>query len=509
MTRLLPSSSRVGKSLAGFLVGLCLTGSIAAIGQVVNGGGIGGGGGSSGTVNSGTAPDVGYYATNGSAISDGGSTVVTTGGVNVTSALGAGNNGLGLSAANTLGLYANGTNYVSILDGAIGASAVTISPIKTTIGLIGAGNGVTTSTPFTVQQRQNTSASTALLAKFNFEDQSSGTSSENTEWQYGGTAVATMFRAGQLFLGGNSLAASSPDAWMAITRQVGNTYSGGYTATGDGHGFADSSTVTRTNGGPIGYNSYDAQPTFSAGTRDFGHYAAFQARPNFAFTGALAEYDGLYASTTAVGSGVAMSAYNGVYVVDAGVTAGGTITTMVGTHIGALTSGGTNWAILTDGTTPSKFGGNVTASSAILNTGITSDATHTDSTVCQDTTTHQFYSGSGTLGVCLGTSSERYKHDIEALNFQATDAILRLQPVSYRYNKGYGNGGERKDYWLTAERTEKVLPQCVPLDKGGKPMTVDPICVQTFMLAAMQEQAKQIKALQVANDNLRKRVNRR
>src|SRR6185312_8965175 len=41
--------------------------------------------------------------------------------------------------------------------------------------------------------------------------------------------------------------------------------------------------------------------------------------------------------------------------------------------------------------------------------GITTDATHTDSTVCQDTTTHGLYFGSGTAGICLGTSSKSSK----------------------------------------------------------------------------------------------------
>lgn len=52
---------------------------------------------------------------------------------------------------------------------------------------------------------------------------------------------------------------------------------------------------------------------------------------------------------------------------------------------------------------------------SLINTGITTDATHTDATVCEDTTTHQFYFGLGTVGICLGTSSMRYKTKITPL----------------------------------------------------------------------------------------------
>lgn len=80
----------------------------------------GGGGGGSGTVNSGVAPGVAYYATNGTTVSDGGAAVVNAGGLNVTGStlptygvyLSAGNN-LGFSAASTLRGFISGTGLTS------------------------------------------------------------------------------------------------------------------------------------------------------------------------------------------------------------------------------------------------------------------------------------------------------------------------------------------------------------------------------------------------------------
>lgn len=125
---------------------------------------------------------------------------------------------------------------------------------------------------------------------------------------------------------------------------------------------------------------------------------------------------------------------------------------------------------------------------------IGSDATHTDSAICQDTTTHALYSGSGTLGVCLGTSSARYKNAIHLIPDGALPKVMELTPKSYVYKKGYGDP-KRRDYWLVAEDVAKVLPECVPLDKGHKPTSVDQVCIETFMLKAIQEQQHLIAGL--------------
>lgn len=151
--------------------------------------------------------------------------------------------------------------------------------------------------------------------------------------------------------------------------------------------------------------------------------------------------------------------------------------------------------------------GTQTFSGAIINSGIATDATHTTSTVCQDTTTHQFYFGSGTLGICLGTSSARYKHDIAPLG-PGLAQILALNPVQYFYNPGRGDNGARLQYGLTAEQTEPTLPTLVGLDTQGRPNSVDLLGMVPVLIKAVQEQQAQIEALkrQLAGEASRQKV---
>lgn len=124
---------------------------------------------------------------------------------------------------------------------------------------------------------------------------------------------------------------------------------------------------------------------------------------------------------------------------------------------------------------------------------ITSDATHTDATVCEDTTSHKLFSGSGTAGICLGTSSSRYKHDIIDL-VAGLQQIMGLQPVSYHYNRGFGDP-DKPLYGFTAENVVKELPQLVELDKDGRPNRVDYMGVVPVLVRAVQQQQAEIEDL--------------
>lgn len=125
---------------------------------------------------------------------------------------------------------------------------------------------------------------------------------------------------------------------------------------------------------------------------------------------------------------------------------------------------------------------------------ISSDATHTDSTVCQDTTTHGLYFGSGTLGICLGTSSARYKRNITDMK-EGLAQISRLRPVNFFYKKGHGDNGEKKQYGFLAEETIDIVPQLTGLDKEGKPNSVDILGLVPVLVKALQEQQTEIESL--------------
>ena len=75
---------------------------------------------------------------------------------------------------------------------------------------------------------------------------------------------------------------------------------------------------------------------------------------------------------------------------------------------------------------------------------------------------------SGQLGV--RPSSVRYKEAIQPMD-KASEAILALKPVTFRYKKGLDPKGAPQ-FGLVAEEVAKVNPDLVVSDDQGKPLTV-------------------------------------
>ena len=87
-------------------------------------------------------------------------------------------------------------------------------------------------------------------------------------------------------------------------------------------------------------------------------------------------------------------------------------------------------------------------------------------------------SSNGKLGVA--TSSARYKADIKPMD-QASEAILALQPVTFRYKEEVDPDGVSQ-FGLLAEQVEKVSPELVSRDESGKAMTVRYEAVNAMLL---------------------------
>jgi hypothetical protein len=124
---------------------------------------------------------------------------------------------------------------------------------------------------------------------------------------------------------------------------------------------------------------------------------------------------------------------------------------------------------------------------------IPTDATHTDATICRDTTTGALLTGTGTAGICLGTSSARFKHGIADLRPGLAE-ILQLKPISYYLNKDHGDP-KKQLYGFTAEDMVKVLPKLVDKDGTGKPNTADYLGVLPVLVRAVQQQQEEIAGL--------------
>lgn len=129
--------------------------------------------------------------------------------------------------------------------------------------------------------------------------------------------------------------------------------------------------------------------------------------------------------------------------------------------------------------------------------GIAADTATVDNTVCVSST-GLFLKGSGALGVCLGTSSAKFKHDIAPMGAGLAE-IVQLAPKNFFYNKGYGDDGKRQQYGFIAEEVVKVLPGVTAPDKDGKPQSVDMLSMVPILVRSVQQ-------LKVANDNFESRL---
>jgi hypothetical protein len=108
-------------------------------------------------------------------------------------------------------------------------------------------------------------------------------------------------------------------------------------------------------------------------------------------------------------------------------------------------------------------------------------------------------SSTGQLGVAA--SSERFKNEIKAMD-KASEAILALKPVIFRYKKEIDPEGIPQ-FGLVAEEVEKVNPDLVVRDKEGKPYSVrydqvNAMLLNEFLKAhrIMQEQGATIARLE-------------
>jgi len=114
--------------------------------------------------------------------------------------------------------------------------------------------------------------------------------------------------------------------------------------------------------------------------------------------------------------------------------------------------------------------GTVGTQTATFIAGI-ANATVTGSAVFIDTTT-------GQLG--LLSSSERFKDGIESMG-EASEALLSLRPVTFRYKKNI-DPKSAPQFGLVAEEVEKVNPDLVVRDAEGKVFTVRYEAVNAMLL---------------------------
>ena len=114
-----------------------------------------------------------------------------------------------------------------------------------------------------------------------------------------------------------------------------------------------------------------------------------------------------------------------------------------------------------------------------------------------------FVNSNGRLGT--QTSSARFKDEIRPIG-NASEAILALRPVTFRYKKEIDPQGIPQ-FGLVAEDVEKVNPDLVIRDANGKPQTVRYEQVNAMLLNEFLKEHGKVKKLEAALDAVRKRLN--
>lgn len=138
---------------------------------------------------------------------------------------------------------------------------------------------------------------------------------------------------------------------------------------------------------------------------------------------------------------------------------------------------------------------NIDSSQLITMPAIATDATHTDRTVCEDTTTHALYSGSGTAGICLGTSGRQFKTAFKPM-LAGLQEIDRLKLWNYRYKPGFGDNGARMQYGPTAQDVALVLPDLVRRNDKGEIINYDIGAFIPISLRAIQQLDAKVRELE-------------
>ncbi len=99
---------------------------------------------------------------------------------------------------------------------------------------------------------------------------------------------------------------------------------------------------------------------------------------------------------------------------------------------------------------------------------------------------------SGRLGRA-NISSRRYKHDIKSMD-KASEAIFKLKPVSFRYNKEY-DATQTLAFGLIAEEVAEVYPDLVGRNPEGQPESVRYEQINAMVLNEFLKEHQTVQAL--------------
>ena len=113
--------------------------------------------------------------------------------------------------------------------------------------------------------------------------------------------------------------------------------------------------------------------------------------------------------------------------------------------------------------------------------------------------------GNGQLGTV--SSSLRYKKEVRNMG-AASEGLMRLRPVTFRYKQAREGEGQPIEYGLIAEEVAEEFPDIVVYDDAGRPDTVQYRKVNVMLLNELQGQYRKIQEQEAVITDLTERLSR-
>jgi len=111
-----------------------------------------------------------------------------------------------------------------------------------------------------------------------------------------------------------------------------------------------------------------------------------------------------------------------------------------------------------------------------------------------------FINSAGQLGTLI--SSRAYKDEIRDMG-DASDGLMRLRPVSFRYKQPEPSGERPLQYGLIAEEVAEVYPELVARSESGEPRSVQYHLLGSMLLNELQKQRQRLEEQRSENETLR------
>jgi hypothetical protein len=113
-----------------------------------------------------------------------------------------------------------------------------------------------------------------------------------------------------------------------------------------------------------------------------------------------------------------------------------------------------------------------------------------------------FITSNGKLGTINPPSSARFKEEIKPMS-KASEAILALKPVTFRYKKEFDPNGVPQ-FGLVAEEVERVSPDLVKRDRDGKLQTVRYDAINAMLLNEFLKEHRKVEQQEATIAQLKK-----